>query len=160
MLRVLVVFALSACGRIGFDPLGGATGDDTGPVDGNATLDTPAANCTAVPNCPAKPISVGNGSTASDSQSVGPDNGIGGSCGGNANPQASWQLNPLSTGTYTVTVTSVGLTLIHIRDVCCTGPELICVPPGMPAVIQRQQGQTAIIFIEAAGTASIMVQAS
>ena len=133
----------AACGRVRFDPL---TGNDA-PTDGSLDVDGSLASCASMPACPGATIPLVVGGTASAGTTTA-DRGYAGSCGGVANPEAVWKLDPLASGTFTITVAAGGPGLIVVRDACCTGPELACAF-SQPVTITRMQGQAAFLIVEA-----------
>lgn len=167
VLRTLPLVVLAACGRIGFDPLGGAVGDDVASDaggDGARAIDAPIT-CTPVTSCPEGSLSVDETSSVGDGNTISADRGLAGSCGGAAGAETTWQLTTAGTGTYTISATSAASVVLYVRDQCCTGPELGCsaMPTTMPIAIPLDDGHRVVIIADGAtiGTnVSIMVQGS
>jgi hypothetical protein len=130
---------------VGFDPL---VDGDGSVIGGDAIADgSQVGSCTPMPQCPGATIPLVGSGQVNASSSPG-NTGFSGSCGGVANPEVVWKLNPLSAGTYMITVTVGGPALIIVRDGCCSGPELVCGAFGQPVTITRAQGQAAFLIVE------------
>jgi len=143
---VLLVFA--ACGRVRFDPLVDGDGSViTGDTPRDGIAGDALGACSTMPQCPGATIPLfapGQGGASTSTR----DTGFSGSCGGVANPEAVWKLNPLSAGTYMISITVGGPGLLIVRDGCCTGPEIACGGIGQPVTITRAQGQSAFLIVE------------
>ena len=138
------VLVLASCGRFHFDPLAGddANTPDDAPITGEGS----SSSCASMPTCPGATIPLVVGGSAGGSRSTA-NTGYSGSCGGMANPEAVWKLDPLAAGTFTITVTVGGPGLIILRDGCCNGAELACVFD-QPVTITRTQDQQAFLIVE------------
>jgi len=140
-----LLLGLAACGRLGFDPIGGGTDGAT------VTNDGVAAQCSGVATCPSHDLQLGPGDMINDLGAASADGNLAGSCGGNPGFEATWQVHIERSGQYVFRLTAAVANVLYVRDVCCTGPELGCSVTLLPIVtLHLDANQVVIVVVDGA----------
>ncbi|NVB82937.1 MAG: hypothetical protein HOV81_31455 [Kofleriaceae bacterium] len=128
MRLVLLVLALGACGRIGFDPLddGGLGGSDSSGGSGSGS--GVACNAGTDSACFSNGLSLANSSSGSGGNNLAMfTNDVSGTCGGASGPDYGFEFIVLQAGNYQFDVTADFDTVLYALDgATCSGAELAC----------------------------------